>query len=559
MYVLAEPNPINSCSDSYTCCADVKGYDLLYSLLASGTSISTPAKPYVGLLAPAAHIAFASSLVVYPAITTKSTSPDAIKGSDSALRYLQCIHSTIEGPAYKVLRKALSFPEERTRRRGPIYKHGGGSPSPEAGGDVERLDTKEADVLSIWNRADDFWHIVGWAFNCSVAYKRRWTRWKLWLEIMLDFLEADWEACCEVAKKEVVKKDDVLRDSLIWRYISSEQPTQRLTRRRIFGAVFAMGNKASISQYPEIWNKETTKAKLRKADNKPTATLDFDNGELGDYANEDEDTAMPDAPRPRGRPRRTSVTSDESDTDPRLISGLDGVEMLGGRDSIQLRQRLFALLAKVALELPGHFTGLEDFCDTFTEILRGDELQTSVFSALISTSHLPPKVQFALNGNFLLSYVASSPPNFFLQEPTQVHLEEQLLPVRATSQSFAHNAKISLILEQMLLYMMNENLVEPTDALKEAAKSGIEARQKVHGSGKARKGNAKEEERSRLLMIATSDRILGLVEILGISVGQAPEVRPPRPQQRSKPALLLSFGPSLSSAPGSESDIDDDS
>ncbi|PVI05120.1 hypothetical protein DM02DRAFT_639562 [Periconia macrospinosa] len=532
-----------------------KGYGLLQSLLTAGASISTPAKPYVGLLAPAAHIAFASSLVVYPPITTKATAIDAIKGSDVALRYLHCIHNTIEGPAYKVVRKALSFPEERSRRRAHAYKNGGGSPSPGAGGDVERLEIKEADSLSIWHRADDFWHIVGWAFNCSVAHKNRWARWKLWLEVMLDFLESDWNTCCEEAKRRGVEKDSILQSSLIWRYISSEQPTQRPTRRRIVGAVLAMGSKSSLSHYPEIWTKETADPKPRTDDSKPTATLDFENGQLGDYASDDEDTLMLDAPRARARPRKSSVTSEECDKDTRRASDLDGVEMLGGRDSIQLRQRLIALLARVAQELPEFFTRLEDFCDTYTELLRADDMQTCVFSTLISTSRLSPMVQLALNGNFLLTYVASAPPNYFIHHPTQEHLEQELLPLRATSQSFAHNAKISLILERMFLYMIRENLVEFTSSLKEAVESGIEARQNVYGSGKGRKGNAEEEEHSKILMTATSERLLGLVEVLAIASGLEPPTRP-RSQLDKSALLFSSFGSSLSSAPESETEMD---
>ncbi|CAI6325437.1 unnamed protein product [Periconia digitata] len=524
------------------------GYGFLHSLLSAGTSITTPAKPYVGMLAPAAYIAFASSLIVYPAITTKSSSAETVKGSDAALRYLQCIYNTVEGPAYKVVRKALSFPDDRSRRRGP--KHGDGSPSPGAGGDIERLDTKGAGALSVWNRADDFWHIAGWAFNCSIVHKKRWTRWKLWLEVMLDLLEADWDTCCEESNDATGSKESLLQDSLIWRYISSEQPTQRSTRRRIVGAVLALGNKTSLSQYPEVWNKETMGPKSQKDDSMPAATLDLENGELGDYVNEDEDTIMmdapeQDAPKRRGRPRKSAITFEDSDEENSPTSPSDGVAALGGRDSIELRQRLIALIAYVAQELPDSFTSLEDFCDDFTEILRGDDVHASAFGVLISTSRLPPAVQFALNGNFLLTYVASEPPNYFLQRPTQNELEEELMPLRATSQSYTHNAKISLILEQMFLSMMKKNWVEWTESLQDAVETGIEARQKVFGSSRGRKGNAKNEETSKAVMEDVSNRLMGLVEILGIAAGREPQTWP-----RS------SNGSPLSSSSGSESGIE---
>ena len=66
------------CTIKLTLTVDASGYDFLYSLLAAGTSISTPAKPYIGFLAPPAYIAFASSTVVDPKFTTKAQSQDAV-------------------------------------------------------------------------------------------------------------------------------------------------------------------------------------------------------------------------------------------------------------------------------------------------------------------------------------------------------------------------------------------------------------------------------------------------------------------------------------------------
>ena len=56
---------------------------------------------------------------------------------------------------------------------------------------------------SLWSRADDFWHAVGWAFNCSVRYPGRWERWRIWLELMCDVLQDDWnerERICQEKK-----------------------------------------------------------------------------------------------------------------------------------------------------------------------------------------------------------------------------------------------------------------------------------------------------------------------------------------------------------------------
>ncbi|KAF2642887.1 hypothetical protein P280DRAFT_277826 [Massarina eburnea CBS 473.64] len=526
-----------------------KAYGLLYSLLAAGTSISVPAKPYVGLLAPAAHVALASSLVAYPPITTKSTSPSAVKGADAALQYLRCVRNTIEGPAYKVIRKAFAFPEDRTRRRAPA-RNGNDSANPSPGaGDIEHLAVKPASAQSIWYLADDFWHIVGWALNCSVAHKKRWTRWKLWLDVMLDFLEADWDTCIKEAKEEEVNREDVLQASLIWRYISSENPTSRSTRRRIAAAILATADKTARRNYVEIWKNETADPKPRDTNINPTAKLDFESGQLGDY-NDDEDTATLDAPRSAAA-REASVESDDSS----IATSANAVDKLGGRDAVQLRQRLFALLTRVAYELPSQFTTPEDFCDNFTEQLKVKDMPISIFSVILSTSQLSNNVQLALHGNMLLLLVAPKVPNYFHRLPIQRDFEADLLHLRASSQSFADNAKISLILEQMFLYMISETLLEATGKLRTALESGIEARQTVFGTGKGKKHSAEEEEQGKEIMEATSERLLGLMELLEMAAGKGP--RPRKEKNTSNPlSALLSFGSSLSSAPESEGNDD---
>jgi hypothetical protein len=82
-----------TCVSSLTGHAVTNAYEFLYSLLAVGTSISTPAQPYVGFLPPPSHIALASSLVAF---THRKPSAETSKSSDAALRYLQCVLATID-------------------------------------------------------------------------------------------------------------------------------------------------------------------------------------------------------------------------------------------------------------------------------------------------------------------------------------------------------------------------------------------------------------------------------------------------------------------------------
>ncbi|EMD60226.1 hypothetical protein COCSADRAFT_184738 [Bipolaris sorokiniana ND90Pr] len=530
----------------------VSGYGLLYSLLAAGTSISTPARPYVGYLAPPAYITFASSLIVDPKCTTKAQSKDVIKGADAALQYLQCMRTTIDSPAYPTIRKAFSFPEERNRRRAPGYR-GGGSLSPEPGGDIERIAGDAANEKSLWYCAEDFWHIVGWAFNCACVYKKRWSRWKLWLAVILDFLEADWEVCVRQSRDDDVDAETFFQESLLSHYIVGDEsaPTNRARRRRIVKAIFATGMPESLKEYPEIWDRETAEPKRKKDEEQRIGEVDFETGDIADYASDDE---MQDA----------SEDEDGEDADEAsafqdyksIQNTQDAIEHLGGHDAIELRQRLLALLAQAALILPTSFTRLFDLCDTILEDFI--QLPTVIFQALLPTMKLPDDIQFAFNANLLSPLISGKTPNYFVTLPTQEHFEKKLLSLKGSTQSFAANAKISLILEQLFMYMMDHDALKPTKALRGAMETGIEARQGVYGTGKGKRGNAQEEEQGKGLLHACSQRLLGLLEVLEIAAGIPPQVATRRGHGDAALAFLsFGSGSSLSPPPESETETEE--
>lgn len=546
-------------------CIVASGYEFLYNLLAAGTSISTPAQPYIGFLAPPAYIALASSLVVYPKITTQTSSRDAQRGSNAALRYLQCIHATLDGPAYLAIRKAFSFPEEQTRRRLHSHRSAAASVSPERGGDIERISGEAANEKCLWTRAEDFWHIIGWAFNCSVAHKKRWDRWKPWLAIMLSFLEADWEFCVKKSKHDESQQELLLQESLLYHYIIGNSDTaNRGARRRIVKAILAVATPESFKDYPEVWEKETAAPRRKKADDQPLREVDFESNQMGDY---DSDEDMQDVTNDTSdEENSTSAAGVESD----FQTMADVVQSLGGMDAIELRQRLLAMvsnpysmhryhlltndkLAQVAVALPTHFTTISDFFDNVLEDFI--QLPTSIFQILLSTLKLPGLFQVAFNCNLLHPLVTGKLPNYFQHHPTQEELEAILLPIKATTQSFAANAKISLILEQIVIFMMSQDILIATDSLRQAMEKGIKTRSGVYGTGRGKRGNAQEEDQAKDIMNACSDRLLGLLEALEISTGKLPR---PLKEKSKAVQVMWSFGSgsSLSPAPDSDTEVE---
>ncbi|KAF9700625.1 hypothetical protein EKO04_001588 [Ascochyta lentis] len=521
-------------------------YEFLHSLLAAGTSISTPAQPYIGFLPPPTQIALAASLVAY---TFKTPSVENRRGSDAALRYLQCILNTIEAPTYPYIRQAFTFPTERTRRRPRVHRNATRSLSPEEEDDIDQLYCEAANDKILWNRADDFWHIVGWAFNCSVAYKKRWDRWKLLLSVMLDFLESDWDVCVKSSQHDEAGQETALQESLVWHYIVGEgQSMTRATRRRSIKAIFAIASSNSLKDYPEIWESETKEPKERAGKRQKLGNVDFETGEVADY---DSDEETINAPRTRAIERKRDVSPplDLPDITDGSLNLHSAIERLGGSDAIALRQRLLALLAQVATRLPNSFTKLSDWFDNIVEDFR--YLPTILFNVFLTTLAVPGPMKFMFLANLLLPFVSGTLPDYFRYDPTQAHFENILLPVHGR-QSFADNAKVSLILEQLFVLMMAENGFKPTDELRKAMETGIQARHNVCGSGRGKKGNAGEEKQARELMVASSGRLLGMLEVLEIGAG-----KPPQKKAGHTASVLLSFGSGspLSSAP---SDTEED-
>ncbi|KAJ4350579.1 hypothetical protein N0V95_004630 [Ascochyta clinopodiicola] len=416
-------------------------YEFLYSLLAAGTSISTPAQPYIGFLPPPTQIALAASLIAY---TFKTSSVENRRGPDAALRYLQCVLNTIEAPRYPYIRQAFVFPPERTRRRPRGHRNTTRSLSPEEENDIDQL-----------------------------------------------------------------------------------------------------------YYYPEIWENETKEPKERANKKQKLGNVDFETGEVADYDSDEETKDAPRVTRAIERKLDVSLPLDLPDIANGNLNLQDAVERLGGKDAIALRQRLVALLAQVATKLPNNFTSLSDWFDNVVEDFR--YLPTMLFNVFLTTLAVPGPMKFMFLANLLLPFVSGKLPDYFRYDPTQEHFESILLPLHGR-QSFADNAKVSLILEQLFVLMMAGGGLKPTNELRKAMETGIQARHNVYGSGRGKRGNAGEEKQAKELMVASSGRLLGMLEILEIGVG-----KPSQKRAGYKASIILSFGSGsgspLSSAP---SDTEED-
>lgn len=190
---------------------DCQALNLLTALLtsASASSVQIPV-----ILPPPQHLTLIATLAVHPTLTTRAKTFDKIQASNLALQYLQLVLKHV-GPLQSNLDEAFAFTGQGTlSRRGGRRRVTGEEASPVDGG-FGRINNELASAGSLWARADNFWHVVGWCCNCSVLHKKRWERWSAWLSYMIDVLEADWEA------REPTRGNDAYAKSLILKYIDS--------------------------------------------------------------------------------------------------------------------------------------------------------------------------------------------------------------------------------------------------------------------------------------------------------------------------------------------------
>ena len=371
--------------------------------------------------------------------------------------------------------------------------------------DLNSINTELATTGALWSRAEDFWCVVGWAFNCSILHKKRWERWSLWLEYIIEVLEKDWEIRGHiVGTADEVKDDDHdwREESMVMRYLTSEGATTN-REKKILRAVFADASPRTLVEFPEIWRNETKEPKKDDAIKKRETKIDIEQDNYGDYMERDEDEDLEDG---RNLPLNPSSPASASASSTANIA-----EPLGGTDAIILRLRLLSLLSAVSAMLPHMFTPLINLYDIYLEHIR--PLPLSTFFVIMSPSSLnifAPAAASSLTQFILRSIIASSAPLPPKDDLEQITLEQSYLPYAANTGSVADNAKVSICVETLLRLLDKHVGLVWSEELQRAVEAGIEGRE-----SKAKKGTKKKEdvEGNRMWLRASAERIRGVVEM----------------------------------------------
>ncbi|KAI6409613.1 hypothetical protein MCOR20_004937 [Pyricularia oryzae] len=493
------------------------------------------ANPTAAFIPPHPHLAFLASLAIHPKFTNRPTTSDGQAIGSRAMQYLQALQRTV-GPVNANLAAAFDFEPWRKRvRRGAAA-----SADLDLSDDEELLRGQFVEGYVVFAKAESFWKLVGWAFNCSALHPERWRYWRVWLEFLVDVLERDYEERERLDEgaggepgselgSEASNSDDARgtrwrEGSLLFRYMcSTDRRSGELNRSTIKGmlrAIFADGTESSVREFPELFADEAKPKPTAGAKRKRglSTTLDLEREQYGDYLDEDGYSSSGSQPAsPSGRQVKRMRGGKAKPAGP--VEDPPPSEHL--LESVGLRLRLFELLGVAIRDHSGREEGLEDLYSDFCFTLRSLHLDT--FAAFIAPhgtglpldslvtviretmEHFQPKTapkpsridKAAAEGGFL----------------TMALMEKCYLPTVASG-GVDNNARYSLLVEALLRILWQAGQAPYTPELDDAVRAGVAARNDCKGGRGARGKESTRDDAARRVLVESGDRLEMLVDII---------------------------------------------
>lgn len=262
-----------------------------------------------------------SALLIHPRHTNQAPADARVDLTSHCINFLRNLLAIL-GPINANLAEAFSFSKytNRTSRRSRnTLELDDGSSASDNEDVTEGMKGIIANRGRIRNCAKDFWQVVGWAFNCSVKYPKRWKYWKVWLDYMLDVLDTDWN------ERSSTGSDSGTVNSLLVKYLS-EAKGRSSAMKRVVRSAFADGTPDSLKEFSEIFANETKELKPQNGQKRKRDSPV--KHEFGDYNYDEAESELTEG---------TSQDEDDIDVNP----------WMGGPESIMLRQRVVTLVSGI--------------------------------------------------------------------------------------------------------------------------------------------------------------------------------------------------------------------
>lgn len=321
--------------------------NLLNSLLSPSQDKTRKKDSAAIFCAPPNQLSLLSTILIHPDFTTRPKEPGWPEAVTESLAYLRSLLSLV-GPVHARFDDAFRFvAASRHAARG-----GNGSDSElddededKQGGNARPLAGKYGKD-GVWGRGQDFFGVVGWAFNCSVMYPNRWRYWRVWLEFMLDVLEADLHERhrldTENEENQGEGESPMLAKSILATYIAQRTGRNAGGLKWIMKAIFADGSDNANSLFQEIWHKEHKGLSKSALSKRKRATVNIEKGDFGGWLDDDSVYSSQASEPPTPQKRRTTNLGNGASEDFQALEPAFA-------ESIPLRQRLFSLVSR-ALE-----------------------------------------------------------------------------------------------------------------------------------------------------------------------------------------------------------------